>query len=90
MLECEWVLRSVYRYSRPQVTRALRAFAGLERVSVESPAIVARALDLSAAGMDFADALHLTRAEHCTAFVTFDRKLIEAARTAGIATTRLP
>ncbi len=30
--------------------------------------------------MDFADALHLARAEGCDAFVSFDRRLAVAAR----------
>lgn len=41
------------------------------------------ALDLAEKGMDFADALHLTRTGHCKGFVTFDRKLVKAAKAAG-------
>lgn len=83
MLEVEWVLRSTYGYDRSDVARALRAFGGLPTVTVEDAAIVAIALDLAEKGMDFADALHLGKSAHCDAFVTFDRKLIKAARTAG-------
>ena len=61
LLECEWVLRSVYGFARSDVAAALRAFAGLPGVSLEHPARTAEALDRSEAGMDFADALHLRR-----------------------------
>jgi predicted nucleic-acid-binding protein len=90
MLESEWVLRSVYGFTPAQVSRALRAFAGLPGVTVESPALIAQALDQVEQGLDFADALHLGHAEGCTAFVTFDKKLIKAAKTAGIDTVREP
>jgi predicted nucleic acid-binding protein len=63
LLETEWVLRSAYSFDSAQVCAALRAFAGLPRVSLEDPALVATALDRTAQGLDFADALHLGRAE---------------------------
>jgi predicted nucleic acid-binding protein len=90
MLETEWVLRSVYNFDSAQVCVALRGFAGLPRVSLEDPALVATALDRTAHGLDFADALHLGRAEDCDAFATFDRQLIRAARAAGYDNVRAP
>lgn len=83
ILEAEWVLRSAYGYRPADVTRALRAFAGLPTVSVEDELIVASALDLAERGMDFADALHLCRSAHCEGFASFDRKFVKAARAAG-------
>ena len=79
MLETEWVLRSAYGFERGQVADALTAFAGLEAVVVERPQLLAEALRRCAAGMDFADALHLGAAEGCEGFVTFDRRLVAAA-----------
>lgn len=79
LLECEWVLRSVYGFSRREVATALRAFAGLPGVTVENPALLAEALDRAESGMDFADALHLAAASNCEAMLTFDRRFIEAA-----------
>jgi len=90
MLESDWVLRSAYGLAPAQVSAALRAFAGLPRVSVETPALLALALDRAEGGMDFADALHLGAAESCEAFVTFDRRLLRAAAAAGIGTVRAP
>ena len=80
LLETEWVLRSAYGYSPPQVRKALQAFAGLPQVTLEDPALAATALDCVAEGMDFADALHLVKAEGCTAFISFDRRLAKAAK----------
>ena len=79
-LECDRVLRSVYGFGGEEVAAALRAFAGLPTVSVESPAMLAEALDRAAAGMDLADALHLGAAVRCEAMLTFDRRFIETAR----------
>ena len=79
LLESEWVLRSVYGFSRTEVAAALRAFAGLPGLSVENPAVLADALDCAERGMDFADALHLGAAEQCEVLLTFDLRFIEQA-----------
>ena len=74
LLETEWVLRSVYGLTPIDAARALSAFAGLEGVTLENAPIIAKALDWVSQGMDFADALHLAKAESCDAMVTFDRQ----------------
>ena len=79
-LESEWVLRSVYGFSGNDVTSALRAFAGLPSIEVESPELLAEVLDRMEKGMDFADALHLGAAAGCEAMLSFDREFIETAR----------
>lgn len=79
LLESEWVLRSAYGYSADEVATALRALAGLPGVFVESPSVLAQALDGVARGMDFADALHLGASSNCEAFLTFDSHLIDVA-----------
>ena len=88
MLESDWVLRSAYGFAPTQVSAALRAFAGLPRVNVETPALLALALDRAEGGMDFADALHLGAAESCEALVTFDRKFVAAAKASGVRVVR--
>ncbi len=75
LLETEWVLRSVYRYSQNRIVEALTDFLGLPHVTVEDPAAAAKALKWAGFGMDFADALHLARSRHCDAFISFDRHL---------------
>jgi len=79
LLESEWVLRSAYDFAPARVAEVLRGLAGLPGITVEEPAMLAQALDWMSEGMDFADALHLGKAEGCTAFLSFDRKLAKAA-----------
>ena len=79
LLECEWVLRSVYGLAGEDAAAALRAFSGLPGVTVESPNLLVGALDRAENGMDFADALHLGAAAHCQAILTFDRDFIRNA-----------
>ena len=87
LLETDWVLRSVYGFAGKEVAAALRAFAGLPDVSVESPALLAEALDRAEEGMDFADALHLGASAQCEAMLTFDRRFIEMAKDMSIRVT---
>ena len=85
LLEVEWVLRGVYDLSPKVIIPALRALAGLPGVTIEDSALVARAMDLAQAGLDFADALHVAAAVFCTGFLTFDRRLVRlTAKTGGI------
>jgi predicted nucleic-acid-binding protein len=79
LLESEWVLRSGYDLAPSRIVAALRGFAGLPGVTVEEPARLAQALDWMSVGMDFADALHLAKAQGCSVFLSFDRKLIKFA-----------
>src|SRR6266849_3488879 len=90
LLETEWVLRSVYGYRPAQLARALRAFAGLSRVTLEDPALAAKALEWMAAGLDFADALHLAKAEGCEAFISFDQRFAAAANAVSEVKVRAP
>ena len=79
LLEAEWVLRSVYGHRPAPLAKALAAFAGLARVNLEEPPLIAKALDWMEMGMDFADALHLLKAEGCDAFVSFDKRFARKA-----------
>jgi predicted nucleic-acid-binding protein len=80
LLEAEWVLRAAYGFGADDIAGALRGLAGLPGVTIEETGAVAVALEWMTKGMDFADALHLVRSEHCSAFVTFDRKLASRAK----------
>jgi predicted nucleic-acid-binding protein len=87
VLETEWVLRYRYGFDREAVVASLRALAGLPQVHLDDASVVAQALDWYAAGMDFADALHLASSQTADQFVTFDRKL--AAKAAKLTPTRI-
>lgn len=80
ILETEWVLRAAYGADRNTIRQALQKFLALPGVTVEHQAVVLQALDAYAAGMDFADALHLAAAKgHATRFATFDQNLKKRA-----------
>lgn len=85
LLEAEWVLRAGYGFGASDIASALRGLAGLAQVTIQDAAAVTVAINWMTQGMDFADALHLARSEHCSAFVTFDRRL--ASRAKGLAQT---
>ena len=79
LLEAEWVLRSGYEYAQIDIINALRSFAGLAGVTLESPHVTAQALAWTETGLDFADALHLASSSRCSSFHTFDAKFMKAA-----------
>jgi predicted nucleic-acid-binding protein len=91
VLETEWALRSAYGFSATQYVKALTAFAGLPRVTLEDSPAVAKALGWIRQGIDFADGLHLARAEEsCEAFITFDQALARAANPVSGIRVRAP
>jgi predicted nucleic-acid-binding protein len=90
LLETEWVLRSVYGHAAPDVIDRLGAFAGLPNVTIEDAALAAKALDWTAQGVDFADALHLAKAQGCDGFLTFDRRLVTKAKKLSGIVVRAP
>ena len=83
LLEAEWVLRSAYGFEPVRIAQSFRDLAGLPTITVEDPAKLALALDWTSRGMDFADALHLAKADGCTTFLSFDRNLARLAKTSG-------
>jgi predicted nucleic-acid-binding protein len=83
MLETEWVLRRVYGFSTEQCADALTGFAGLACVTLEDAAATAKALNWMRRGVDFADGLHLAKAEGCEAFIRFDRNFAKIANALG-------
>lgn len=79
LMESEWVLRKTYRFSRSQIVTALEAFLGLRSVTVDHAPSVKRVLDAFAAGLDFADAVHLAQSRSADQFATFDPDLVRIA-----------
>jgi len=86
-LELEWVLRGFYTLPSIEVERVLRAVLGVEHWVVEDRSRVLEAVNAMANGLDFADALHLTRSSHTRGLVTFDRRF---ATRAGAASGTVP
>lgn len=83
LLEFEWVMRGFYRLERADILRIMQTLGGFSHVVLEDRALVQQALDHYAAGLDFADALHLTRSGHCQALVTFDVRFAKKAKGLG-------
>ena len=80
LLEFESVMRGFYALPRRDVARVMRALAGIEHVTLEDRGAVLAALDAFDTGLDFADALHVTRSSRAAAFATFDQRLAKRAQ----------
>ena len=87
VLEFEWVMRGFYALPLADITRIFKALCGLQHVIIEDRAIVQSVIEAYTHGLDFADALHLARAQHCKAFVSFDKRLQKRAKVAGLQPT---
>lgn len=80
LLELEWVLRFAYGFDRVAIHGAIVRLLGFATLQVEDERAVAEALRGYEAGMDFADALHLSSsAPTVTEFATFDQGLAKKA-----------
>lgn len=75
ILEAEWVLRSIYKLSKSELTLVFDTLAKSENVFIADNAAFTHALSLFQSGLDFADALHLALSNEAEKFVTFDKAL---------------
>lgn len=80
ILESEWILRRVYRYSKSVTKRAFVKLTDIQNIAIESEDIVNRALELTEQGVDFADALHLASSTQCDWLATFDKDFVKFAK----------
>jgi len=80
VMETEWVLRYAYHLTSSNIISAFRSLFGLPNVELEEPVEMAQALEWNEQGMDFADALHLTKSKGTNRFITFNKKLISNAK----------
>jgi predicted nucleic-acid-binding protein len=85
LLETGWVLRSLYGFEESTIRDAFTKLLGLKQVSMEDESAVAAALALTANGIEFADAMHLTDRPPGAAFVSFNRAFLHRAKRAGVA-----
>jgi len=84
VLEMEWVLRGFYELPRREISKALRALVGVEHLTLEDRDHVLMALDAYDKGLDFADALHLSRSAGSSGLATFDQRLAKRARSLAL------
>ena len=85
LLELEWVMRGFYDLPLRDISRVLRALAGIEHVTLEDRNAVLAAVDAFDKGLDFADALHLARSSRASGFATFDQRLAKRAKALALA-----
>ena len=83
LLETEWVLRSLYGFEEAAIGDAFTRLLGLENVQAEDEDSVAAALALTARGIEFADAIHLSSRPPGAAFASFDKSFVRRAQQAG-------
>ena len=67
--------------------KAFTDFVGLPHVNLED-VVAAKALDWMRIGDEFADGLHLAKAEECDAFLSFDRDFVKTANLTLLAASR--
>lgn len=84
LLEFEWMMRGFYELPRRDILRVFESLCGLENVQIEDRGILLVALNAYRLGLDFADAMHLARADFCSAFVSFDQRLKKRAMAANL------
>nr|VFJ59280.1 MAG: Predicted nucleic-acid-binding protein, contains PIN domain [Candidatus Kentron sp. DK] len=83
LLETEWVLRSVYKKSRAEISDFLDKTLITENLVVENSREVANALEWYGLGADFADAMHLCMCGEARIH-TFDADFCKAAKESGL------
>lgn len=84
LMECEWVLRSGYKFEPARIATSLRALLALHHIDALDPVLTQQALQGYEAGLDFADALHAAQRHDGDRFLTFDRQLVRRAPKAGV------
>jgi predicted nucleic acid-binding protein len=84
IFETAWVLSRLYGFDDAAIVDALTRFLGLDNVHAEDEPAVAAALALTAHGIGFADALHLSSRPDGATFVTFDKDFVRRAKGAAV------
>lgn len=84
LCELVWILRSVYGFQSPDISRAIRALVAAENVETNRPAVEA-GLAMLEAGGDFADGVIAYEGRWLGAetFVSFDKEAVEMLRAQG-------
>jgi predicted nucleic-acid-binding protein len=88
LLETGWVLRSLYGFKDAAIRDAFTKLLGLKNAHVEDESSIASALELTAHGIDLADAIHLSSRPPGVAFVSFDKAFVQRAKRARITDIR--
>jgi predicted nucleic-acid-binding protein len=85
LLEFEWVLRGYYGFTPVEVIQVFEHLCALPQLTLEDRETVVQALSHAAAGLDFADALHLASYRGCVNMASFDdRRFARRAKRMGL------
>ena len=79
IVESEWVIRSVMKISKARICDMMRAMLQMPEFEMENPKAVEISVGAYAAGMDFADAMHVSCLGAGDRFFTFVRDLVRRA-----------
>lgn len=79
LLELGWTLKSSYRFSQAEVSRALHLVVSLDGVEIEDLDRVQKAIQMHAGGMDLGDAMVLAFAPPGATVVSFDAQFVRRA-----------
>lgn len=86
VLELEWVMRGYYGFTPEQIAIAVGHLLSLSHVHIEDREAIMQAVSHAAAGLDFADALHLASYRDCASVASFDdRKFARRAARLNLA-----
>lgn len=78
-------MRGYYGFTSHQIAAAMNHLLALPHVTVEEREAVTQALSHTDAGLDFADALHLTCYRECESVASFDdRKFARRVKRLGL------
>ncbi|WP_373507139.1 type II toxin-antitoxin system VapC family toxin [Thiocapsa sp.] len=86
LLELEWVMRGYYGFSPAQIAAVMQHLLSLSHVAVEERESIVQTISHAAAGLEFADALHLSSYRDCDRMASFDdRKFARRAKRLNLA-----
>lgn len=86
LLEFEWVMRGYYGFSPAEIATVMQHLLSLSHVVIEERERVVQAISHASAGLEFADALHLSSYRNCDRMASFDdRKFARRAKRLNLA-----
>lgn len=86
LLELEWVMRGYYGFLPSEIAHAMQHLLSMPHVVVEQRESITQAIAHGLAGLDFADALHLSSYRDCDRLASFDdRKFARRAQRMNLA-----
>lgn len=74
MLEFEWVLRGIYKFSVDEALMVFNHLITLPNIAFENKNAIIQAIFWAENGLEFSDAFHLANYTHCEKMYSFDDK----------------